>query len=130
LKRVALHNSQQDCLHRVVLRGSALDDAPDDGHIDRLEPPSQRVNQQLFGNRPGEHLGPGQQRFAQREWAIDLSSIGQDAGRIDRQPFLGDVAPLADGVEVLQRKANGIDVAVAGRARRAGAVPLELLPNR
>ena len=37
--------------------------------------------------------------------------------------------PLADGVEVLEREADRIDVAMARGAHRVGAMPLELLAH-
>src|SRR5690349_24973088 len=44
LERVALHNSEQDCLHCVVLPGRAPDDVSNDGHINGLEPTTQGVD--------------------------------------------------------------------------------------
>ena len=44
-------------------------------------------------------------------------------------PSLVVCAPLPDGVEVLQREADGIDVAMARAAHRIGAMPFELLAH-
>ena len=119
LERGALHDSQHDRLHGVILRGGAPDDAADDRHVDRLEPAAQRVNQQLFGDRAGEHVRPGQQRLPQRRRARRpcVPSASTPAASI-ASPSLVAVAPLPDGVEVLQREADRIDVAMARAAGR------------
>ena len=85
----ALHDSQHDRLHGVVLRGGVPDDAADDRHVDRLEAAAQRVNQQLLGDGPDEHVGPASSALRSADRAIDLGAVGQDAGRVDRQPFPG-----------------------------------------
>ena len=79
---------------------------------------------------PDEDIRPREQRLAQRDGAVDLRAVGEHAGRVDRSdPSLVCVLPLTDGVEVLEREADRIDVAMARRAHRVGAMQFELLAD-
>src|ERR1700741_2000671 len=104
LERVTADNSQQNRLHRVILRSGATDDGPDDGLVDGLEATAQCVNQHLFGDGPDEDPGPREARVPQRHGSIALGPVRKHAGGVDRQPFARLALPLTDGVEVLQRK--------------------------
>src|SRR6478752_3560306 len=62
--------------------------------------------------------------------AIEFLAAGQLAGGIDRGFSGVAVAPLADGVEMLQREAEWIDLAMAVVAACVVAVLFELLADR
>ena len=122
LKRGAADDAQHDRLHGVVLRGRVADDAPDDGHVHRLEAAAERVDQQLLrdGARRTRPAGPAAP-CASATGPSTFAAVGEHAGRVDRRALPRvDAPPLPDGVEVLEREAHRIDVAVA-RARTPGS---------
>ena len=94
-----------------------------------VEPPAERVGQQLLGHRPGEELGTREERLSQRHDTIDAGAVGELARRVDRRAgVLG--APRAHGVEVLERESDRIHDLVAAGACRIRAVLGHLLPHR
>ncbi len=114
----------------VVLR-RLFHDAPNDGHIGRFDPAAQGVGQHPFGERRDERIGPAQDGVAQRGGPIDLGSVRQHAGGVDRRAIGACIAPLPHRIEVLERKARRIDDAMAGRRRLdcSGAAPAAPAPS-
>ena len=124
-KRRTLHDSKNQRRPAIVLRRRGADDLTHGRPIVVLEPPAERVGQQLLGERGRELIGSLQQQRAKAREALDRRAAHRRADRIDRLAGFVDRAPAADGVEVLQRKARRIDHGVAAGAHRiaCGAAP-------
>ena len=92
----------------------------------RIHAAAQRIRHQLLRHRPDEHIGAGEDGFAQRDDAIDGFAVGQLTGGIDAAACVVR-APRAYGVEILERETDWVHHLMTGRARRAGAMLGHLL---
>src|SRR5688572_17418115 len=93
----------------------------------RLSPQGER--HQVPREGPHEVVrATSEDRLLELRGAVEAASVGKSADRVDvRRPVL--LPPDADGVVVLEREAERIDLPVAGRAARIGPVALQLLPH-
>src|SRR5271170_4182605 len=92
-----------------------MNDAANGRHIVILHSSSKSVDHELLGENAGENLGLGHQDFAQRNRPVNLGAIEHNTGRIDLRTLIGS-SPLADGVEVLERKPDRVHQFMAARA--------------
>ena len=87
------------------------------GHVVMVEPSADGIRQQLARQRADEVFLVADDECPQTREPVEPRAIGKARRRIDRRAVAGR-PPLADGVEVLERKAERIHPLVARRARR------------
>src|SRR5262245_14339875 len=126
LKRLALHNTENERRKTIIVACRLPNDVSDGGHVVGRDRAPRSVSQQLFRSDGHKHVGPIQQRPSQARGAIEPCAIHHFGGGIDAGLAVV-LAPLADQVEILEREADGIHDAVAGRAYSLAAVQLHAL---
>src|ERR1044071_4905049 len=123
LKRHAFDDAENDGRPAVVVGVGFTDDLAQNRTVVFLYAAAQRVGQEPLGERLDEKAFLVEQDLAQASRAVEHRAVGQDDGRVDRPGADADgVAPFADAVEVLQRKADRVHDPVADRAFGIGAV--------
>src|SRR5690242_17759204 len=93
-----------------------------------LDSAPQSIGEQLFSYGGGELFGMTEQYFAKLHRAIEFRAIRQNSGRIDRCAALGR-SPLANDVEVFERKPQRIHSRMANRTGRIRAMLFHPLPH-
>jgi hypothetical protein len=101
-------------------------------HVSSRQSTPNGIRHQLFGHRADEGLGLAQQGCAKLDDTIDLCAVDQLSGGIHQRAARPAVfrTPGADGVEVLERQAGGIDHPVAARTSRVAAMLFHALAHR
>src|SRR6516225_204386 len=130
LEWAAINDTKNDGRPPLVVRRSFTHDPANDGGVVLLDAASEPVGQETLGEGLHKHLAFGDQDVAQAPWSVERGAVGQHAGGVDRPAaFLAGIAPAADAVIVLERKADRIHEAVADRALRARPVLLHALAH-
>ena len=93
-----------------------------------VQPAAQRVDHQLLGQRPDEPVPALAEDRQQVRGTVDGTAVRQLPGRVDLELAVPRPPP-ANGVEVLEREAEGVHPRMAGGAVRIGAMPLKLVPQ-
>src|SRR3954471_9645460 len=102
---------------------------PNSRTIGRLDATTEGKRQKFFGKGAGENLRPIEQPLLQPAHARELTAIRQAAGSIDRFAFL-ERPPATNGIEVFERKANGIHHVMATGADRISTMFGEAFAHR
>src|SRR5712692_8529311 len=128
LKRRAFRHSENQCPETVTVRRGVAHDFANGRGVVVLEPPSQGVNHESFGESRHELIRLFQNPRPQPRWSIELRSVSQHRRRIDGGvAFAG--SPLPGRIEVLERKAEWIHARVATCADRTRAMLLHPFPQ-
>src|SRR6516162_9254249 len=107
LKRDAFDDAENDGRPPLVIGGGHPRDLAKSGAIVWLHAATERIGQEPLGEGLHEQVPLAHQDIAQARRPIELGAVGQNAGRIDRPGSgPGGVAPPAETVEILQRKAE------------------------
>ena len=116
--------------HRSSSAVGLARDLADDGAVVFFDAAADRIGQQPLGEGLHEHVLLAQQHFAQARRPVERGAVRQDAGGIDRPgPRRRRVAPAAEAVEILQRKAERVHDPVADGALRIGPMLLHALTH-
>ena len=90
---------------RLPFAAALAGDRTDLGHIVIVDRPAERIRQELPGGGCHERVRPAEQRLAQVGRTAQRRAISELARGIDRRRTVL-IAPGADEIEVLQRKAK------------------------
>ena len=93
-----------------------------------LDDPSQRISQKFLNEGSYKHVRAVDQSLLKAGYPFEPGTAGKISGGVNRLFSFG-LAPAADRVIVLQRKAQRIHQTVAARTSRIGAVLDQPLPN-
>src|SRR5262249_34602416 len=129
-KRRAFRNARDQRRPAVVLCCGVAHDLPHSRPVVIFDSPAERVSHQLFGKRARELLRLIEQRCAQTSKPLDLSSASRHSPRVDWPAGFVNRSPSADHVEILQRKAEGIQNRMAAVASWAGTMLRQSLAYR
>src|SRR5947209_712285 len=121
----ALDDTENDGRPPIVVQGSRARDLAQRSGVVFLHAAAQSIGHEPLGEGCDELILFAEQELAQALRPVEPGAVGQHAAGIDgSRPGAGRVAPAAEAVEVLQRKAHGIHRAVANGASGIGPVLL------
>src|SRR5438552_2179281 len=126
LERGALYDAEDERGETVVAPGRLALNATHERHISIISYAADAVSQKIFGKSTDKCIGMIRNRLTQAGGAVQLHAVEHFAGGVDGKAAIL-CAPRAHGVEVLERKPDGVHHAVTGGARRVLAVFVEPL---
>src|SRR5258706_6840475 len=121
-ERIAGHDADDESLHAIAVFGDGVGQLIDDDLVVAFQLAAERISQQFTGQVAAEIIRARGDDPLEFPRGAETATARQLAGGIDCATGVVDVAPAANGVEVLQTEADRIEHLVAIGAYGVGAM--------